>query len=219
MTKWRKTTSGKEIAGRLKASFCKGASVIFYRNKTNDTVKEQEQPSVASQQETLESQTDSVSDSPQENAVAEPLEQLQKEYDELKDKYMRMYADFDNFRRRAIKEKADLIRTAAQDTLAALLPVLDDFDRAKALSEKEGSTEVMTEGVQLVYNKLFGVVKGMGLEVMETKDQPFDPELHEAITEIPVPDEAMKGKIVDTVEKGYKLGDKIIRYAKVVVGK
>jgi molecular chaperone GrpE len=145
--------------------------------------------------------------------------QLLREHEELRDKYMRIYADFDNFRKRVLKEKADLIRTAAQDTLSALLPVLDDFDRAKANSEKEGSSEVMTEGIQLVYNKLFSTLRNMGLEAMETHHQPFDPEFHEAITEVPVPDEALKGKIVDTVEKGYKLGDKIIRYAKVVVGK
>lgn len=182
-------------------------------------MKEQEQPAVESQGEILENQSDSTSSQAAETPSLDPHAQLLKEHEELRDKYMRIYADFDNFRKRAIKEKADLIRTAAQDALTALLPVLDDFDRAKALSEKEGSTEVMTEGVQLVYNKLFSVVKGMGLEAMDTRNQAFDPELHEAITEIPVPDESQKGKIVDTIEKGYKLGDKIIRYAKVVVGK
>ena len=137
----------------------------------------------------------------------------------MKDKYLRVYADFENFKKRAIKEKLDMLRTAAQDTITALLPVLDDFERARQNAEKEGSTEKMSEGVLLVYHKLFSTLKGLGLEEMVSADQVFDPEVHEAITEIPAPTDDMKGKIVDTIQKGYKLGDKIIRYAKVVVGK
>ena len=180
-------------------------------------VTEQEQPLQMDEQQGREAiQEEPGSESPEH---PDAYAQLLREHEELRDKYMRIYADFDNFRKRALKEKADLIRTAAQDTLSALLPVLDDFDRAKANSEKEGSSEVMTEGIQLVYNKLFSTLRNMGLEAMDTHNQPFDPEFHEAITEVPVLDEALKGKIVDTVEKGYKLSDKIIRYAKVVVGK
>lgn len=177
-------------------------------------MKEQEQPSLEPQMDEQESAA-----AVQEAAAPSALEQLQKEHEELREKYMRIYADFDNFRKRALRERAELMRTAAQDTLTALLPVLDDFHRAKANAEKEGSTEVMSEGIQLVYHKFLGVLKASGLEEMDTLNQPFDPEFHEALTEIPVPEDSMKGKIVDTVEKGYKLGDKIIRYAKVVVGK
>ncbi len=151
--------------------------------------------------------------------IAPEFEKLVKDHEELKDKYLRVYADFENFKKRAIKEKLDMLRTAAQDTITALLPVLDDFERARQNAEKEGSTEKMSEGVLLVYHKLFSTLKGLGLEEMVSADQVFDPEVHEAITEIPAPTDDMKGKIVDTIQKGYKLGDKIIRYAKVVVGK
>ncbi|MEZ5041095.1 MAG: nucleotide exchange factor GrpE [Saprospiraceae bacterium] len=153
------------------------------------------------------------------SSLEEELIKLEKQNAELKDKYLRLYAEFDNFKRRTIKEKFDMMRTAAQDTLTALLPVLDDFDRAKKIAEDESTTEVLSEGVQLVYHKLYSVLKQKGLEPMESTGETFDPELHEAITEIPAPTEEMKGKIIDTIETGYKLGDKIIRHAKVVTGK
>jgi len=161
--------------------------------------------------------------SPQNESVdakdANPLEQTKAELNELKDKYVRLYAEFDTFRRRMLKEKSDLIKTAAQDTMAALLPVLDDFDRAKKSAEAEDSKEQFSEGVNLVYQKLHQVLKLKGLEVMETATQSFDPDWHEAIAEIPAPNEELKGKILDTIEKGYLLGGKIIRHAKVVIGK
>ncbi len=144
---------------------------------------------------------------------------LEKENAELKDKYLRLYAEFDNFKRRTVKEKLDLMRTAAQDTMTALLPVLDDFDRAKKNAEDDKNTEVFTDGIRLVYQKLYSTLTQKGLEAMESTGDAFDPELHEAVTEIPAPSEEMKGKIIDTIEKGYKLGDKIIRHAKVVTGK
>lgn len=143
---------------------------------------------------------------------------LQQELDEMKDKYMRMFAEFDNFKKRSIREKLDFMKSAAQDTLSALLPILDDFDRAKKFAEgkENGSWDT---GVDLVYQKLYTVLRNKGLEAMESTGAAFDPELHEAITEIPVPTDDMKGKVVDTVEKGYRLNEKIIRHAKVVVGK
>lgn len=151
--------------------------------------------------------------------VEDEIIKLEKQNAELKDKYLRLYAEFDNFKRRTVKEKLDLMRTAAQDTMTALLPVLDDFDRAKKNADDDSTTEVFTEGIQLVYQKLYSVLTQKGLEPMESTGEVFDPELHEALTEIPAPTEEMKGKIIDTIEKGYKLGDKIIRHAKVVTGK
>jgi len=138
---------------------------------------------------------------------------------EMRDKYLRLRAEFDNYRRRTNKEKVQLISTAAEGTLNALLPILDDFDRAKKNADSDDSTEVFTDGVELVYHKLHSTLQQKGLKAMETNGEAFDPELHEAITEIPAPTEEMKGKIIDTIEKGYYLNDKIIRYAKVVVGK
>jgi molecular chaperone GrpE len=138
---------------------------------------------------------------------------------ELKDKYLRLMAEFDNFRRRTAKENLEIRKLAAVDTINALLPVLDDFDRAKKVAEKPDSGEVFTEGISLVYHKLYQVLQQQGVKKMESNGMLFDAEIHEAITEIPVPSDDLKGKIVDTVEPGYYLHDKIIRYAKVVVGK
>ena len=147
------------------------------------------------------------------------LAELQSENQELKDKYLRLFAEFDNYKKRTIKEKIDFMQTAAQETLSALLPVLDDFDRAKKNASDENSVEVFTEGVQLVYQKLYTTLSQKGLTPMETDGQEFNPEFHEAITEVPAPTKEMKGKVIDTIEKGYKLKNKIIRHAKVVVGK
>ncbi len=173
--------------------------------------------------ETTLEMTDKEEQNPQKESVAtsngDSSEMLKAEYAELKDKYVRLYAEFDTFRRRMMKEKLDMIKTAAQDTMTALLPVLDDFDRAKKSAEQEGSAEHFSEGVSLVYQKLHNVLRQLGLEPMDAQDQPFDPEWHEAVAEIPVQDEGAKGKIIDTIEKGYLLGGKIIRHAKVVIGK
>lgn len=155
----------------------------------------------------------------QEDKSSLSQESMQTEIAELKDKYLRLLAEFDNYRKRVSREKIEMINTAAQDTLSVLLPVLDDFDRAKRIAEQEGSTEPFSEGMQLLYHKLYSVLRQKGLEPMESNGIAFNAEQHEAITEIPVPAEELKGKIVDTIEKGYSLHGKIIRYAKVVVGK
>ena len=147
------------------------------------------------------------------------VDELNIQVAELKDKYLRLFAEFDNYKKRTIKEKVDLMKTAAQDTMSALLPVLDDFDRAKQAAEGDSNVHFDDEGVMLVYNKLYSSLSQKGLQPMESTGEEFDPEFHEAITEIPAPTEDMKGKIIDTIEKGYLLKDKIIRHAKVVVGK
>jgi len=149
----------------------------------------------------------------------ELIEEQTLQIGELKDKYVRLLAEFENYKKRTIREKIDLMGTAAQDTMSAILPVLDDFDRAKKNAEDDSNVEPFSEGVMLVYNKLHSILEQKGLKSMESNGEDFDPELHEAITEIPAPSEEMKGKVIDTVEKGYFLKDKIIRHAKVVVGK
>ena len=151
--------------------------------------------------------------------VAEELEEAQIALAESKDKHLRLFAEFENYKKRNMRERLDLMSTAASSTLKKLLPVLDDFDRYKKNAEDDGTTEQLSEGVLMVYNKLYTTLAGMGLTPMETNGEVFDSEIHEAITEIPAPTEDMKGKIIDTVESGYKLNDKIIRFAKVVVGK
>ncbi|MBK6362398.1 MAG: nucleotide exchange factor GrpE [Saprospiraceae bacterium] len=147
------------------------------------------------------------------------LQQLKVELEESKDKYLRLFAEFDNYKKRTVKERFELMKTAAQETIVSLLPVLDDFDRAKKSADDPNSPEVFSEGVSLVYHKLYTTLQHKGLVEMESTNQDFDAERHEAITDIPAPSEDLKGKVIDTIEKGYLLHDKIIRYAKVVVGK
>jgi len=143
------------------------------------------------------------------------LVKVEEERNELKDKYLRLFAEFDNYKRRTAKERIDILKTAGADILREMLPILDDFDRAKTAAGKEG----LPEGVELIQEKFLSSMSKKGLKPMESNGQPFDAEAHEAIAEIPAPTEEFKGKIIDTVEKGYTLNDKIIRYAKVVVGK
>lgn len=157
--------------------------------------------------------------SKKDNKLELRIEELEGELAEAKDKYLRLFAEFDNFKKRNIKERMDILKSAAQETLQAILPVLDDFDRAKAAAEDENSAETISEGVLMVYNKLYAVLGTKGLKPMESTGEVFDPELHEGITEISAPSDDMKGKNIDTIEKGYYLNDKIIRHAKVVVGK
>ncbi|HMR42720.1 MAG TPA: nucleotide exchange factor GrpE [Saprospiraceae bacterium] len=147
------------------------------------------------------------------------LTELRQQLGEQKDKFLRLYAEFENYKKRAVREKLDLMKSAAQDTLSALLPVLDDFDRAKKTAETNNKPEEFSEGIQLVYHKLYSIAQSKGLRPMESTGEVFDPEFHEAFAEIPAPTEDMKGKVIDTIEKGYFLHDKIIRHAKVVVGK
>lgn len=157
--------------------------------------------------------------SKKEDALNQQIEELTEERDELKDKFLRKVAEFDNFRKRTAKERIEMISTASQSTVTRLLPVIDDFDRAIKAANDDASTEPVSEGVMLVYEKLTNTLLQIGVKVMETNGEVFNPDLHEAITEIPAASEDMKGKIVDTIEKGYFMGEKIIRFAKVVVGK
>lgn len=143
---------------------------------------------------------------------------LKNEVAELKDKYLRLYSEFDNFRKRTSKEKMDLTKTANEDVVKALLPTLDDFERAMKSIGDDENLKAAKEGIELVYHKLFKTLESKGLKAMVSVGAPFDVELHEAITQIPAPSEDMKGKIIDEVEKGYYLHDKVIRFAKVVTG-
>lgn len=137
---------------------------------------------------------------------------------ELNDKYLRLYSEFDNYRKRTIKEKSDIIKSAGEDVFKAILPTIDDFERAIKANETVTEVEPIKEGVHLIYNKLKSTCHSKGLEEMESIGKPFDADFMEAITHIPAPNDELKGKVVDEVEKGYKLGDKVIRFAKVVVG-
>lgn len=146
------------------------------------------------------------------------MEKINAELEEQKDKYLRLFAEFDNFKRRSAKERIDLIQTAGKDVIVSLLEVMDDCDRAEKQLTESNDIAAQKEGVQLVFNKLRNTLQAKGLTAMESINTDFDVEKHEAITEIEVP-EKQQGKVVDEVEKGYYLNNKIIRFAKVVVGK
>ncbi|EDM44872.1 molecular chaperone, heat shock protein [unidentified eubacterium SCB49] len=165
-----------------------------------------------------ENKETSVEKEAQENEEKDPIEVLEGKLQGEKDRYLRLFAEFENYKKRTMKERIELFKTAGQDVMISLLPVLDDFDRAlKDFSED--SDDVHVQGMQLISNKLKDAVKQKGLELSETNvGDVFDADLHEAITQIPAPSDDMKGKIIDVIEKGYKLGDKIIRYPKVVIG-
>lgn len=158
-----------------------------------------------------------------EEQVKEPElsaeEKLEIELAEAKDKYLRLYSEFENFRRRNAKERIDLIKTASSDLMVELLPTIDDFERAKKANETQEDIEAVKEGFSLISSKLMKTLEAKGLKVMETeKGTAFDADLHEAVTQFPVEDDKLKGKIIDTVEKGYYLGERVIRFAKVVIG-
>jgi molecular chaperone GrpE len=155
----------------------------------------------------------------EEVATENEMEKLQAELSEQKDKYLRLFAEFDNFKRRTAKERIELIQTAGKEVIASVLDVLDDCERAEKTMESVQDTAAVKEGVQLVFGKLRAVLEQKGLKPMTSVGEEFNPDLHEAITEIPAPTPELQGKVIDQVQKGYYLGDKIIRFAKVVVGK
>src|SRR5687768_2804238 len=148
----------------------------------------------------------------------ERLKELETSLSETKEKHLRLLAEFDNYKKRTSKERYELLSTASKSVILALLPVVDDFERALK-SGGAAQDESHTEGISLIYNRLLNVMQSQGLKAMESTGEAFDPDLHEAIADMPVEDPEQKGKVIDTIEKGYMLNDKIIRHAKVIVGK
>ena len=146
------------------------------------------------------------------------IEKLKAEKAELNDRFLRLFSEFDNYKKRVSKEKLDLIATASEKVLVSLLPVIDDFERAIAANEKAADVDSMKEGFNLIYNKLIQMMKRFDVEEIQAKGEEFNTDFHEAVTHFPAQNEEDKGKVIDVTEKGYKLKDKVIRYAKVVVG-
>ena len=178
-----------------------------------DPQSEGTQKEQAAQNEVDNSHKDTKETNQESTPEPTPEEALAQE----KDRYLRLFAEFENYKRRTSKERMELFKTASHDVMVALLPVLDDFDRA--LKELEKADDPMFEGVTLIRNKFFETLKQKGLALIETESGTvFDADQHEAITQIPAPSDELKGKIIDVIEKGYKLGEKIIRYPKVVIG-
>ena len=177
-------------------------------------------------EETLNNAEEQPQDEQAENAapmtheeeLEKELETAQETIEEQKDKYLRLSAEFDNYRKRTMKEKAELILNGGEKSLSSILPVVDDFERAIKTMETATDVQAVKEGVELIYNKFMPTLAQNGVKVIETKDQPLNTDYHEAIAVIPAPSEAQKGKILDCVQTGYTLNDKVLRHAKVVVG-
>ena len=176
--------------------------------ETKDTAEEQPQNDQAEEAAPLT----------HEEQLEKELEDAQAVIEEQKDKYLRLSAEFDNYRKRTMKEKAELILNGGEKSISSILPVIDDFERAIKTMETAKDVKAVKEGVELIYNKFMAVMAQNGVKVIETKDQPLDTDYQEAIAVIPAPSEEQKGKILDCVQTGYTLNDKVIRHAKVVVG-
>ena len=173
--------------------------------ETKDTAEEQPQNDQAEEAAPLT----------HEEQLEKELEDAQAVIEEQKDKYLRLSAEFDNYRKRTMKEKAELILNGGEKSISSILPVIDDFERAIKTMETAKDVKAVKEGVELIYNKFMAVMAQNGVKVIETKDQPLDTDYHEAIAVIPAPSEEQKGKILDCVQTGYTLNDKVIRHAKV----
>ena len=190
--------------------------------KTQDEALEQETSLQEEAQQTSATTNQEVSSSDElaEEPASEPTteERLQSELDKLKDTHLRLVAEYDNYRKRTLKEKSELIRSGGEKALTDLLPVVDDLDIALVNLDKATDLDALKEGMHLIYSKFADYLSRQGVTVIETAEQPFDDELHEAIATFPAPEEALKGKIIDCVKKGYRLHDKVLRHASVVVG-
>ncbi len=153
------------------------------------------------------------------NSQGKKIKELQEQLEQEKERYLRLFAEFENYKKRTSKERIELFKTAGRELMTELLPVIDDFERGLSEIQREGD-DALYKGMELIYQKFMHILKQQGLSVIETPaGEVFDADIHQAVTQIPAPEPGMSGKIIDTVEKGYKLGDIIIRYPKVVVGK
>lgn len=172
--------------------------------KTKETIKEKQKDKTKQ-------------DKDDESSKDKELEQLREKFQEINDKYLRLYSEFDNFRKRSVKEKLELRKTAAADIITSLLPIIDDFERAERSIQEDKESDATKEGIMLIFNKLKTILNQNGVEEMKTIGEKFDPDLHEAITKIPADSDDKKGTIVDETQKGYMMNGKVIRFPKVVV--
>lgn len=174
----------------------------------NDQTEGQTEPQSSESAESSANETDNLSE----------LEELKSKNESLHNDYLRLYADFENYKRRTLKEKSDLIKSAGENIFSNILPLIDDFERAQKAMESATDVDSVKEGVSLIYNKFIAFLSQNGVKEIDTKEKAFDTDFHEAIAKIPAPVEDLKGKVVDCTQKGYTLNEKVIRYAKVVIG-
>ena len=192
------------------------------KEENKETIEQEEVIEESTAQEEVKDEVSEEESSEEEEEQVDdrtPEEILKEEVAEAKDKYLRLFSEFENFRRRTAREKLDLIKTASEELVVALIPVVDDFERALQNMNDDSDVKTVREGVDLIYQKFTKTLNQKGVEKIATeKGDDFNDEVHEAITQIPAPEDKLKGKIVDVIEPGYKLGDKVIRFAKVVTG-
>ncbi len=177
-----------------------------------------EMPEVEATAEAAEKTTVEAEEPTAEEALQKQLDETKQQLEKAQKEYMFLLAEFDNFRKRTLKEKQDLIKNASEGAMKDLLPVIDDFERAIQASEKSDDVDSIKEGVNLIYNKFVKYLEKNGVKAIDSTDADFDTEYHEAVTTFPTDDESKKGKVIDTVAKGYTMNDKVIRHSKVVVG-
>lgn len=183
----------------------------------NEDIKEEVTQEEKAQEETSNEESEETDEKEVKVEVKIELTPEQK-LNEANDKYLRLSAEFDNYRRRTLKERADLLKTASEKVIVETFTIMDDFERALSSINEENDIDTIKNGVELILNKFQDFYKKQGVSVIENEDNNFDTDIHEAITKFPAPDESLKGKVIDTIQKGYKLNDKVVRYAKVVVG-
>jgi len=190
----------------------------FSQNNETEYQAENEAENIQEENDSAEPIEESTENEEEASAEADPLETAQSEIAELKDKYLRSVAEFDNYRKRTLKEKAELILNGSEKTIQAILPVIDDMERAIENGEKTDDPQVLREGMDLIYHKFMKTLEGLGVKKIVTDDADFDTDLHEAVAMVPGMGDDKKGKVIDCLQTGYQLNDKVIRHAKVAVG-
>lgn len=186
------------------------------KNMSEETPKEQEKQNVEQAEENTNAET--AETQPKEESIEDKLAAAETKIAELQDKYLRQVAEFDNYRKRTIKEKAELVLNGAEKTVTAILPVLDDLERALKNMDKMEDVDAVKKGVDLIYQKFVKVLGDQGVKKIDTENADFNTDLHEAIAQVPAPSDEMKGKVIDCVKSGYTLNEKVIRHAQVAVG-
>jgi molecular chaperone GrpE len=182
-------------------------------------VQDSKEKKSAKKDKSSKSRKNKKSDSGDKIAEKEKIiEELEEKYRLMNDKYLRLSAEFDNFRKRTLKEKMDLTKSAGSTIFTHMLPVIDDLERAMKMMEEANDLDAVKEGMSLIYNKFNAFLKQEGVEPIDAEGKPFDTDEHEAMTKIPAPEDDLKGKVVDVIQKGYKINDQVLRYSKVVVG-
>lgn len=210
------STDSNETSAKTEEQQEQAAEVAAEENATNANAEAEAEATEAPEAETAGNEAEEGNDT---DKLKAQIEEMNTQLADMKDKYLRLSAEFDNYRKRTLKEKAELILNGGEKTIKAILPVIDDLERALQSMAKTTDVEALKEGVEIVYNKFMQILGQNGVKAIDTKEKPLDTDFHEAVAMIDAPKEELKGKVLDCVQTGYTLNEKVIRHAKVVVGK